>query len=783
MSAAASPGRALPARRKIRKGTQSCWECKRRKIRCTFASPADAVCDGCKSRQTRCVGQEYEDESRPAAAAAARKVDRLKRMESIVEDLVNHSKHDDCVGEDGHGEARCAHRRRRAGTRQKQKFSDPDAERRASVSSIPLGLEATTPPEELSRYLVSLWPRQSDLDLVVGAQVCTAFLLYSTVCQPYHGFIEKHTACIRRGVRRPAVGTHPVLVARSMMLIVTLLDSLPSTLDGLAVPQREMKERLYGAATRLVTSNHELMACLEGLESHLMELTYLANMGNLRRAWLVNRRAMALAQMMGLQRGGGATTSSSSSSSTSSVVVLEQATLERVRPEYMWFRLVSTDRHLSLLLGLPQATTENVFATPEVLETHAPLERFERILVVACSLILQRNDADHSGDLDTTYEIDKTLQRAAALLTPPQWWLASPAAALTRLAGDDDAAAFQETTRLINQFIYHHLLVQLHLPYILLPSTTADPRVDCSKMTVANASRAILARFVAFHGSPAASSSYCRAIDFFAFVASTTLCLVHIEARRQQCLGRANAGGGFSLLQPLLHQRHGDRAILQDLLSIVAGMAQTGPDPISKRIIGILGPLLEIELNSFRGGCYSVSAVGCREASSDDADSSKPEPGAASDFGDSSSAPHILRIKIPYFGTIRIQHHPELSLLANSARSNGKGQGTQLSVDQDFGISDSGSSVISSVTPPAPHTDCAVRTQTLEGGWTSSSALLEQSSSLIDPKNEGWAENAASFCQGDVSESCAFAPSLSSDEHWALQGVDIALFSNLKQGP
>lgn len=49
-------------RRKVRRGTQNCWECKRRKTRCTFAVPTDSVCDGCKSRQVRCISQQfYED--------------------------------------------------------------------------------------------------------------------------------------------------------------------------------------------------------------------------------------------------------------------------------------------------------------------------------------------------------------------------------------------------------------------------------------------------------------------------------------------------------------------------------------------------------------------------------------------------------------------------------------------------------------------------------------------------------------------------------------------------
>lgn len=82
-----SPNGTPAKKRKVRKGTQSCWECKRRKIRCTFAAPTDVVCDGCKSRQTKCIGQEYQD----AYKANAKKVDRLKRMESIIDGLVKES--------------------------------------------------------------------------------------------------------------------------------------------------------------------------------------------------------------------------------------------------------------------------------------------------------------------------------------------------------------------------------------------------------------------------------------------------------------------------------------------------------------------------------------------------------------------------------------------------------------------------------------------------------------------------------------------------------------------
>jgi hypothetical protein len=42
---------------KVRKGTHSCRECKRRKVRCIFASPSDAVCTMCKRRGSRCTSQ------------------------------------------------------------------------------------------------------------------------------------------------------------------------------------------------------------------------------------------------------------------------------------------------------------------------------------------------------------------------------------------------------------------------------------------------------------------------------------------------------------------------------------------------------------------------------------------------------------------------------------------------------------------------------------------------------------------------------------------------------
>jgi len=75
-------------RRKVRKGTRSCWECKRRKVRCNFTSDADAVCIGCLRRATKCVSQEYPEEVSAPADKGRQMGDRIVRVEALVEQLV-----------------------------------------------------------------------------------------------------------------------------------------------------------------------------------------------------------------------------------------------------------------------------------------------------------------------------------------------------------------------------------------------------------------------------------------------------------------------------------------------------------------------------------------------------------------------------------------------------------------------------------------------------------------------------------------------------------------------
>jgi hypothetical protein len=59
-------------------------------------------------------------------------------------------------------------------------------------------------------------------------------------------------------------------------------------------------ERYVSTVQALVTSDEELVSSIEGIDCLILQCSYHGNAGNPRRAWLTVRRAMNIAQLMGL---------------------------------------------------------------------------------------------------------------------------------------------------------------------------------------------------------------------------------------------------------------------------------------------------------------------------------------------------------------------------------------------------------------------------------------------------------------------------------------------------
>jgi hypothetical protein len=411
-------------------------------------------------------------------------------------------------------------------------------------------------------------------------------------------------------LKSPGPDTHPVLLARYMLLLATLVQS--RGIRNLSKPDQAVMEQLVEAATLRVTRDDRFMGTIEALECLMIESSYLSNIGNLRRGWLTIRRAMSVAQLMGLNRASGQAQYES------------LGVLAHYDPSTMWFRIVDHDRYLCLMLGLSQGSADRGMASDTALASDSALGRIERIHCVIASRILERNESlSSSHDPALTRSLDAQLQKAARQL-PSRWWLVPDLR-----APEDPQASFWNTRRLVAQVLHYNLLNQLHLPY-MLRSSSAGREHEYSLITCANASREMLSRFIALRSSDDGPGYSCRTIDFIALMAAMTLLLAHLDL------------GHHRQVQNLLaHQYHIDRAMIEQVKDYMEEFDRAGSDPLSSQIAGWLARLLAIEPEMSEDGevCHGLS-VSMREA------------GASG--GEGTESRDAVIIQLPGFGVLKI---------------------------------------------------------------------------------------------------------------------------------
>jgi hypothetical protein len=368
-------------------------------------------------------------------------------------------------------------------------------------------------------------------------------------------------------------------------------------------------ERLAHVALTHVTTNDGLLGSVEYLECVMTESLYQANIGNLRRSWVSGRRALSIAQLMGFHR----------LCNISQYKLLDPKT--EYNPQLMWLRIVTLDRHLCLLLGIPQGCIDRNMASETQLTNDTPMGRLERMHCVLMSRILQRNECEPtSEDLATTRSIDMELQKAARGLTS-KWWLVPK----LNNACTDLQVLFWDTRRLLAQIFHYNLLVRLHLPYMMRPSSTGH-NYEYSRLTCVNASREVLSRYITLRNFNRIAYS-CRTVDFLALMAALALLLAHLSGQR---------AGPENLLA---HQNLGDLAMIEQVQENMAEINKLNSDALSAQSADLLKKLLAIEDES-GDGRISVKETGSNEPVQQD----------EAVFGQEG----VVSVHIPYFGIIRI---------------------------------------------------------------------------------------------------------------------------------
>ncbi|KAI0472571.1 hypothetical protein GGR56DRAFT_667013 [Xylariaceae sp. FL0804] len=624
-----SVGETDAKRRKVRKGTHSCWQCRKRKIRCKFASDEAPACIDCEARGVACVSQEYEDEQPPQNQDSS-VAQRVGRMEGLLEQLVERLLPGTCTPPaDGTFPASAGSAEGDPGSpADLTPFSAGNPPMLKFLGGLRSATMATTNPSvfiqepaptrdsnpaatsghaRISKALHALMPCSRDVSALVGAIVGVPMVFYF-FSNAVDG-LEKRTDVLSAVLDIPSETSHPAVIAKSLMCLANCMQQLPPQPKPLllsAMPLRSHMAKMTSAVSDLVAYNDDLVGCFEGLEALILLAIYHANAGNMRKAWLSIRRSISVAQLMGIDRIPGRPLKSVNPNPDSST---------RIKNSMLWFRMNIIDRHISLLLGLPAATAESAGLSFENNADESSKERLERHHMYISAKIIQRNcTPQRDTSFNTTQMIDCELEEAAKCVGPAFWHPVNP----DRLVGAIERMAAAQQVML--QMNHYHLLILLHLPYML-----RDPRErrwDYSKATCTSSSRALLRGFLVFRRLHQAMHA-CRHADYGALTAAMTLLLGYLDPPKLQQARQHGHGPDSSSTEG----READRRLVQAIRDQMREMDAMNDDKLSRESADIITRLLPLT------DCEAMSRFGA----------------------DESGGSYPVRLEIPYLGVIHIK--------------------------------------------------------------------------------------------------------------------------------
>ena len=568
----------------------------------------------------------------------------------------------------------------------------------------------------LSKLLHSLFPTQEDMDTIASAQAQYVVTLFHTK----HDVAIGHSEPPSKLREIPPVASHPTVIGRRLMQITLCMQQMGPcyVLQNKANQPENLCDvinRIAGVVCHTITSNDELIGSVEGLECLVLLGQQQSNAGQLRKAWLTYRRAMSLAQLMGLDRG-----------NTRALKSCDPTSDPRTRPtpEAMWYRINACDRYVSLLLGLragsqdDEAFIEKESGQPGSSahnDTDTPVEKLEKAHTLLTGRIIERNHSKMSLEQSytVTQAIDCDLKIAASRNLGPSWWEVPTYDAYAR-----PEFAFKEMTRSITQVHHYCILILLHLPYMLrgdnpaataakmmVASSSAPPdeqskgQHGCtsglaySKATCMQSSRAVLERFIHFRLVDNTAFS-CRHVDYASLIAAMTLIIGYLGPRPA-------VTSGPDILDSFDNQLRKDRAMVEQVCERMEHIGKHNNDRLSREsaatiqqllpVLDLVSRKLEEAAPMATAGADHGMGMGQTNGQGSLASTSatpvpasfRPSTGAhngghagslegviagaeGAPYGADGAAQSAVRLNVPYFGTVNIH--------ANSAYPAGAAQ-------------------------------------------------------------------------------------------------------------
>ncbi|KAL7931283.1 hypothetical protein V8C35DRAFT_309989 [Trichoderma chlorosporum] len=586
--------------RKVRKGTRSCWECKRRKIRCTFSPGNATTCIWCISHNAACVSQRFQDEADDASRTQTME-SRMMRVESLLEQILEkldsrsqqsftqESPGRPAIVDDGTGidvvntitsisapwsisavvsVFQSASFMSEIGGKETSSTTGSTVAPDSSLSATHSDTNMWPKLKRVSRLLLEMMPSRIAIEILDGQSS-------PWICQllrPLPSLKQSNKFSLLKTMPLESSSlSHPTVIARALMCIVICLQQLPQHVDitqfQLPSPRDTYMESLTSVITSLVTLDDEIIATPEGLECLLLLSIYFVNSGRPRRSWLNNRRTLAIAQLMDLHRVHDDDVNGKSSNPEASVAEL-------------WPHIIHYDRHLSQILGFPCGvvdTYEPLTSSKLKLLQHLDgykqdalyLAELDRI----AALLIEREQRSARLATSITQSIDNALVNLATSM-PQSWW--HP---FDRLSGSQAEAMEMLYGRYNIQLWHHQLEMSNHLPFML--DKTEERQTEYSRIACLKAARQLIKVYLPLRTTFGMFS--CCMTNFQAFTAAVIL-IFNMFLRTPNAEMDAKSG-----------RRESDWSLIADVISVLDAAVERFEDRVALQARDVLKLLQAIE--------------------------------------------------------------------------------------------------------------------------------------------------------------------------------------------
>lgn len=391
------------------------------------------------------------------------------------------------------------------------------------------GDRAKAKHDRIRQVLLDLLPAQHDLNAILESTTAwwdTWRLLFSEIS------VSKEEKTLKNHILSALKQESPVSIARGLICLGICFRQVRPGADNSSLhfsrSPKDTMDYYMNVVDQLIIADDEYAGSCDGLELIVLVAKTHVNLGHPRKGWLLLRRGVALAQLIGIH--------------PDRSLMVEKSGVSMERRENAWWSLYMVDRYISLLLGLPYALNDGPAVKEAVEKCINPTGKYQRKIAMIVGDIIDRNQVSSGPSLPLTLEIDQNLENVARIMSDDWWDIES--------ARSSQTIPIEESfCRKGTQLWHFQTKAFLHLPFMLQSAT--DRRYEYNRHACLDAARQMIHRYHLFRLDDDGAYFICKIMDFQVFNA-VVLLLLGLLGYGGASASRDAEGGDLQLIETTL---------------------------------------------------------------------------------------------------------------------------------------------------------------------------------------------------------------------------------------